>query len=33
MQNVVKKGGGGVIRGVESLRMSLEGLGRGFDGF
>ena len=32
MQKVVKKGGGG-IRGVESLRMSLEGLGRGFGGF
>ena len=30
---VVKKRGGGVIRGVESLRMGLEGLLKGFGGF
>ena len=29
----LSKTGGGVIKGVERLRMSLEGLGKGFGGF
>ena len=32
LQKAVKKRGG-VIRGVETLKMSLEGLGKGFDRF
>ena len=33
LQKAVKKRGGGVIRGVETLKMSLEGLVKGFDRF
>ena len=33
LQKAVKKKRGGVIRGQETLRMCLEGLGKGFEPF
>ncbi len=33
LQKAVKKKGGGVIRGQETLKMFLEGLGMGFERF